>query len=100
MNGGEGERDREARAAWRAVADLILAPEAHERFHAAAAAAAVPHPGVLRLLLALRGGDPPSMRGLAGFMSCDASYATALVDVLEKAGYVERRTSSTDRRVK
>lgn len=100
MIGAEEAREQDARAAWRAIADLLLAPEAHERFQAATAAASLPHPGVLRLLLALRGGDPPSMSGLAGFMSCDASYATALVDVLENAGYVERRTSSTDRRVK
>ena len=33
-------------------------------------------------------------------MACDASYATALADRLEERGFVERRTSAADRRVK
>jgi DNA-binding MarR family transcriptional regulator len=92
--------DEDGRTVWRHVTDLFLSAQSHDRFHAACAAAGLPHPGALRLLLALRGTEAPSMSGLAGFMSCDASYATALVDALERLGYVERRTSSTDRRVK
>jgi DNA-binding MarR family transcriptional regulator len=93
-------REEDGRAVWRHVTELFLSAESHDRFHAACQAAGVPHPGALRLLLHLRRAEPPTMGGLAGFMSCDASYATALVDVLESLGYVERRTSSTDRRVK
>jgi DNA-binding MarR family transcriptional regulator len=94
------ERDEDARVAWRHVTDLFLSPESHDRFHTACTAAGLPHPGALRLLLQLRRAEPPTMGGLAGFLSCDASYATALVDALESLGYVQRRTSSTDRRVK
>jgi DNA-binding MarR family transcriptional regulator len=94
------EREEDGRAVWRHVTDLFLARDSHDRFQAACEAAGLPHPGALRLLLHLRRAEPPTMGGLAGFMSCDASYATALVDALERIGYVERRTSSTDRRVK
>lgn len=43
---------------------------------------------------------PIRMRELADQMNCDASYITAIVDRLEDADLVERRPSSTDRRVK
>ena len=33
-------------------------------------------------------------------MNCDASYITAMVDDLERAGYAERRAGPADRRVK
>ena len=33
-------------------------------------------------------------------MNCDASYVTAMVDDLERAGYAERRPAPADRRVK
>ena len=82
------ERDEDGRAAWRHVTDLFLSPESHDRFHTACKAAGLPHPGALRLLLQLRRAEPPTMGGLAGFLSCDASYATALVDALESLGYV------------
>jgi DNA-binding MarR family transcriptional regulator len=94
------ERDDDGRAVWRYVTDLFLSADSHDRFLSACKAAGLPHPGALRVLLQLRRAEPPTMGGLAGFMSCDASYATALVDALENLGYVERRTSSTDRRVK
>lgn len=41
-----------------------------------------------------------SMGALAEEWSCDASNATWIVDRLEKRGFVERRSSSSDRRVK
>ncbi len=44
------------------------------------------------------GGRP--MRELASLLRCDASNITGIADRLEAAGLVERRTSSTDRRVK
>ena len=40
------------------------------------------------------------MRSLAADWKCDASNVTFLADRLEDAGYVERRVSPTDRRVK
>ena len=40
------------------------------------------------------------MRDLAQAMNCDASYVTAVVDDLERAGYANRRTAPADRRVK
>jgi DNA-binding MarR family transcriptional regulator len=40
------------------------------------------------------------MRALADCLRCDASYVTGLVDTLEDAGYVERRASPGDRRIK
>ena len=51
-------------------------------------------------LMSLRPGQPPSLGELARHMHCDASYATALADRLEERGFVERRVSATDRRVK
>lgn len=93
-------RDDDARAAWRAVAELFLGDENHDRFHQAAAAAGVPHPGALKLLLSLEPGEPPSMRELAEAMRCDASWVTSLVDSLEEPGLATRVVSPTDRRVK
>jgi DNA-binding MarR family transcriptional regulator len=40
------------------------------------------------------------MRDLADFFRCDPSYVTSLVDGLEAAGFAERRSHPTDRRVK
>ena len=78
----------------------FLSNEIHDRFHDACRSIGLPHPGALKLLLLLDEADPPPMRALASLMSCDASYVTALVDALEAPGYVERRSSPDDRRVK
>jgi DNA-binding MarR family transcriptional regulator len=51
-------------------------------------------------LMSLRGDEPRRLGELAKTMHCDASYATALADRLEERGFVERRPSATDRRVK
>ena len=93
-------RDDDARVAWRTLADLFLSDANHDRFHEAAAAAGVAHPGALKLLLSLEPGDPPSMRELADAMRCDASWVTSLVDALEGPGLATRVVSPTDRRVK
>jgi DNA-binding MarR family transcriptional regulator len=93
-------KDDDARAAWRTIAELFLSDENHDRFHHAAEAAGVAHPGALKLLLALDATDPPSMRELAESMRCDASWVTSLVDTLEEPGLAERVVSPTDRRVK
>ena len=54
----------------------------------------------LRALLAIDPDEPRPMRDLAEAMNCDASYVTAVVDDLERAGYANRRTAPADRRVK
>lgn len=88
------------REAWRSVARLFMNDEVQQRVHLASAAANLPHPGALKALMQLDRGDPPVMRALAEAMHCDASYVTGLVDTLEAQGYVERRVSPTDRRMK
>ena len=54
----------------------------------------------LRALLAIDPDEPRPMRDLALAMNCDASYVTAMVDDLERAGYAERRAAPADRRIK
>jgi DNA-binding MarR family transcriptional regulator len=88
------------RAAWTSVTELFLGKEMHDRLHHAADQAGVPHPGALKALMGLDPDVPRSMRSLADDMRCDASYITNLVDSLEALGYVERRVSPVDRRVK
>src|SRR5687768_7013666 len=51
-------------------------------------------------LMSLRADEPRRIGDLAKTMHCDASYATALADRLEERGFVARRPSATDRRVK
>ena len=82
------------------MTELFFGQEVHNRFHEACSAVGLPHPGSLKALLLLEAEDPPPMRTLADEMHCDASYMTGLVDALEGLGYVERRPSSIDRRVK
>lgn len=41
-----------------------------------------------------------TMSELAGHLGCDASNVTSIVDKLQTRGYVERRSSEQDRRVK
>jgi DNA-binding MarR family transcriptional regulator len=94
------ERAVIAREAWAAAAQLFFGDEMHDRFHEATAEAGMPHPGALKALLGLDPANPRSMRAMAEDMRCDASYVTGLVDSLEEKGYVERRVSPTDRRVK
>jgi DNA-binding MarR family transcriptional regulator len=53
-----------------------------------------------KALLSLTADEPPPMGMLAEHLSCDASFITAIVDRLEEEGYVERRPSPVDRRVK
>ena len=57
-------------------------------------------PGHLKVLGALRPGEPRPMGALAEACACDASMATWLVDRLEDRGLVERQMVPTDRRVK
>jgi DNA-binding MarR family transcriptional regulator len=57
-------------------------------------------PGESRALDALDPDQARPMRALAETLCCDASNVTWLVDRLEARGFVERRPSPTDRRVK
>ncbi len=43
---------------------------------------------------------PLAMSELAGMLGCDASNVTSLVDKFESRGFVERRSTGRDRRVK
>lgn len=51
-------------------------------------------------LMRLDPANPPRLGDMARHMHCDASYATAIADRLEARGFVERRVSRTDRRVR
>lgn len=51
--------------------------------------------GALRLL-----DEPRTMGEIAGFLHCDPSNVTGIVDNLEEKGLAERRPSPQDRRVK
>ena len=51
-------------------------------------------------LVTLDPDEPKPMRALAASMQCDNSSVTGIVDRLEAAGFVERRPSARDRRVK
>jgi DNA-binding MarR family transcriptional regulator len=73
----------EQRWRWAEVAEKLKIPQA-----------------ALRALLAIDPDEPRPMRDLAEAMNCDASYVTAVVDDLERAGYANRRTAPADRRVK
>lgn len=57
-------------------------------------------PNDSRALFALDAHDGRSMGSLAEEWSCDASYATSLIDRLETRGLVKRESATGDRRVK
>jgi DNA-binding MarR family transcriptional regulator len=57
-------------------------------------------PGDAKALGSLEPGEGRSMSSLADDWVCDASNATWMVDRLEKRGLAERRSVTTDRRVK
>jgi len=57
-------------------------------------------PAAARALHQLDPDHPLPARDLAEQLGCDRSNVTALVDKLEQAGLVQRRTDPTDRRLK
>ncbi|MDG4783029.1 MarR family winged helix-turn-helix transcriptional regulator [Micromonospora sp. WMMD961] len=57
-------------------------------------------PAAARALHQLDPDHPLPARDLAGQLGCDRSNVTVLVDKLEQAGLVERRTDPADRRQK
>ena len=89
--------DDELRLAWRLLMELVL--DQRMRWPEVAAQLGISQAG-LRALLAIDPDEPRPMRDLAVAMNCDASYVTAMVDDLERAGYAERRPAPADRRVK
>jgi DNA-binding MarR family transcriptional regulator len=91
------DRQEAAVDAWRALGDLtgLL----RTRVLSAANGLELT-PGESRALDALDPEQARPMRALAETLCCDASNVTWLVDRLEARGFVERRPSSTDRRVK
>jgi MarR family transcriptional regulator, organic hydroperoxide resistance regulator len=98
-SGPVATKEEMARQAWLRVTALFIFGENTDRFPRIAGELKVT-PGQMHALLDLRDGEPRPVRALADTMTCDASYATTLIDGLERAGYVERRVSPTDRRVK
>jgi len=81
---------------WRRMLDFHMA---HLR-HMETARQLGLNPGATKLLLDLQPDDPRPMRALAETFACDASNVTWMVDQLEERGLVERRTFTSDRRVK
>ena len=96
-DGPDLRADDELRLAWRMLMELVL--DQRMRWPEVAAKLGISQAG-LRALLAIDPEEPRPMRDLAVAMNCDASYVTAMVDDLERAGYAERRAAPTDRRVK
>jgi DNA-binding MarR family transcriptional regulator len=88
-------RDRRAREAWQAMADLVLNNERRREVSEEVGLSF----GKIRALrrIARR---PMSMSELASMLSVDPPNLTAVVDDLERAGLVERQAHPTDRRVK
>ena len=86
-----------AREAWLLIFDLV---SAHRARIVAAATAHDLSPMQAFALRRLEPGRPLPMSALAGFLACDASNVTGIVDRLESRGLVERRVDPSDRRVK
>ena len=93
---GQSENAVLAAEVWRRMLDFHLA---HLR-HMQTARELGLNPGATKLLLDLEPDDPRPMRALAETFACDASNVTWMVDQLEERGLVERRTFTSDRRVK
>jgi DNA-binding MarR family transcriptional regulator len=88
-------RDRLARQAWQAMADLVLDNERRREVSEQVGLSF----GKIRALrrVAKR---PMPMRELAAILGVDPPNLTPVVDDLEQAGLVERQAHPTDRRVK
>jgi MarR family transcriptional regulator, organic hydroperoxide resistance regulator len=99
--GGEAEepprlQEELAREAWAPLFELIQDRMRHFPALAAEFELSPVQAHVLRTL----GHGPQPMSMLAGYLACDASNVTGLVDRLESRGLVERRNAEHDRRVK
>ncbi len=89
--------DADLREAWQLLMGLVL--DQRWRWSEVAEKVGVSQAG-LRAILAIDPDDARPMRDLAAAMNCDASYATGIVDDLERVGVAERRPAPMDRRVK
>jgi DNA-binding MarR family transcriptional regulator len=95
MTRADGRRDRAAREAWQAMADLVLDNQRRREVSELVGLSF----GKIRALrrIAKR---PMPMRELAALLGVDPPNLTPVVDDLEQAGLVERQAHPTDRRVK
>ncbi|NVB79235.1 MAG: MarR family transcriptional regulator [Kofleriaceae bacterium] len=86
-----------AREAWRCLFDFIIDTASHRNRVLGAHALS---PNDSRALFALDAKNPRTMGSLADEWGTDASYATSVVDRLEKRGLAMRSAQTGDRRVK
>jgi len=94
---GSSERVRLATEAWGQIARLFISQQ-HRR--EAVAEQLGLHVSDMIALFHFVPDEPVSQRSLAEHWACDPSWVTNRVDRLEQLGYVERRLSPADRRVK
>ncbi len=94
--GQEREGEELAQETWALLFEVIR----HEMRHFPAIAAEFELSPVQVHVLRALGESPLPMSSLAGFLGCDASNVTGLVDRLEGRGLVERQSAQHDRRVK
>jgi len=85
------------RRVWRAMFEVLMR-SAPQRTMSLARRGLTPNDS--RALFSLDVAEGKPMSALAGAWQCDPSYATWIVDRLEKLGLVERRVLPRDRRVK
>lgn len=85
--------------AWAGMRALVVGDEAFGEVRRISAEVGLTA-ALMKALLKLSPEHPLAMRELADQFGCDASYVTALVDGLEKAGMAERQAHPTDRRIK
>lgn len=95
--GAMNRTDQDACRAWQLLMKFFFAHRAHlqssgGRFDLS--------PAQCHVLHLIEPGRPLPMSRLADTLSCDASNVTGLVDRLESRGFVRRRSSPQDRRVK
>lgn len=96
MTGPQAGGGEPAVAAWRAMRSLVL--DSHDRRAAVCEAVGLSFLRV-KALLQLAGGSR-TMSELAAALSCDAPYATVVVDDLQRRALVNRSAHHGDRRVK
>ncbi|HWF22996.1 MAG TPA: MarR family winged helix-turn-helix transcriptional regulator [Acidimicrobiales bacterium] len=85
--------------AWLGMRALVVGDEAFGEVRRISAEVGLTA-ALMKALLKLSPEHPLAMRELADQFGCDASYVTALVDGLERAGMAERQAHPTDRRIK
>jgi DNA-binding MarR family transcriptional regulator len=95
MTKAEDRRDRAAREAWRAMAELVLDNERRREVSDRVGLSF----GKIRALRRIAN-RPMPMGELAALLGVDPPNLTAVVDELERTGLVERRAHPSDRRVK